>query len=914
MENKKIDWEKIYKEVSGNIDDLICHLDKNGNIIFINHKFKKTLDILSTDIIGNHYSNYCFGVELKRIEKELKKVFSGKSISFVFNLNTFSGKTVKTRALARPIGDPSSDDFIILLILKDVLRKQRIEKINIRRAKLLDFLFHFESEFLYIFEISDTYKKIVDLLEQKLSIAYCGLYIKSQDSDDYTLLYHKSKQDIPDQLLTLKNQKETFFRKVSYISEKLAEESPLNRLFDMGIDCLFTVPFNCDNEWRGIILLGGDSGSDFDLRDVAFFKTLGSRFSGILKNISLFKKVEKAKQEWESTFDAIRDPVVILDMNGLIIRANISALECLPGREHLGKVKYSDVFDYHAIDGFNPALKTLETGGKKTGLLYDPDNGKYFYVNSYPIFNKKGKIEKAVVSHKDITLFVDTFSQNELLALALKSTKDSIVIFDPDYKILFANDALQDVFGYSTKEVVGEDFRKIFLAKFPPDKIDDIIDNITNKGWECEIIQENNEGETFLALVSLSPVFDGDDKLVMILASIRDITQEKETHQKLIHSEKLRAMGEMISCIAHELKNPLTGIIGFAEIVKKKYENYQAVVGYDMYQPPDCLEEIDLMHRQAERAYHIVKDLLTFARNQKLEVETVNMNKLVEETIELLRNEMNKSNVKIEFSFNHELPDTSGNPYQLQQVLINILTNAQQALQSVDRKKIIKIQTSEYSGYILIKICDNGSGIPTKYMRNVFNPFFTTKKSGMGTGLGLSLSYGIIKNHDGDILVKNNKEYGATFLIKLPIQSLKEYNQFKRDISTLPEKEQKYEKLSVLIVDDEESICKLILQILKLMEFKKIDKANSGHKAIEMMENKDYDLLITDVNLPDINGFDLYEEVSSIGTSIPTYTIFTSGEVMEDFEVEAPPEHRIDYLKKPFSVRDFMEKIKSLLA
>jgi len=913
MEDKKTDWEKIFKETSGQVDDLICHLNKDGNILYINHRFEGILDLISSDVIGTHYSNYCHPGDLQRIEREMKKILSGESTSFIINLKKPTGKVVKTRAFAKPIGLPTSENFLILIVFKGLLRKQRIEMISVRRAKLLDFLYHFESEFSGISKISDAYKNVVDLIGKKLSVAYCGLYIKDNDSNDYILLYHTLKQSVPNQLLTLSGLREAYIRKVSYIGERPGGKSPLNRFFDIGMDCLFTVPFNCANESRGIIILGGDSGSDLDLRDISFFKTLGARFSGVLSNLELFKKVEKAKIEWESTFDAIRDPVVIINMDGIIVRANISALEFFSNEDCLGKVKYTDIFNYHAVDGFNPPLRTLKSGKKSAGLLFDLEEGKYFYVNSYPILKRNGRIEKVVVSHKDITLFVETFSRNELLALALKSTKDSIVIFDPDYKILFVNNAVQNVFGYSPDEILGEDFRELFFKRFSQEQMENVISGITNKGWECEIIQENKLGETFPSLISLSPAFNDDGELVMILASIRDITREKDTHQKLIQSEKLRAMGEMISCIVHELKNPLTGIIGFAEIVKRKVEDYKAVVGYSAYQPPDFIEEINLMHKQAERAYYIVRDLLTFAHSQKPDMQKINLNDLLRETLDLVKLEMEQDDVEIRRTFNPDLRETSGNPYQLQQVFINILTNGRQALRSVDRKRIIHIKTSEYNGYILVEISNNGPGIPIKYLGNIFDPFFTTKKICSGTGLGLSLSYGIIKNHDGDILVKNNEEYGVTFLIKLPIQTVEEYNFLKESTTGKLEKDTGYDQLSVLVVDDEESICKLIKQILELMEFRNIDVTNSGNEALEMLRNKRYNLLITDINLPDVNGIELYKKIEVLGIPMPECTIFTSGEIIEDLYLDVPENHTFDYLKKPFSVNDFITTIKSLL-
>jgi two-component system NtrC family sensor kinase len=231
----------------------------------------------------------------------------------------------------------------------------------------------------------------------------------------------------------------------------------------------------------------------------------------------------------------------------------------------------------------------------------------------------------------------------------------------------------------------------------------------------------------------------------------------KDTQAELIQTEKLSAMGKFVAGIAHELNNPLTGVIGFSQMLQdsgiseKQEAVLQRIIG------------------SAERCRRIVQSLLTFSRRYKPEHKRVNVNHVIESAVELLHYEITSGNVQVLFDPANDLPDTLLDPLQLQQVFVNIINNAIQAAEQKDCERTLHISTRACDEHIRITFADNGSGISAEDLPNIFNPFFTTKPVGAGTGLGLSLAYGIVHEHGGTISAESVEGEGATFVVDLPI-------------------------------------------------------------------------------------------------------------------------------------------------
>jgi two-component system NtrC family sensor kinase len=228
---------------------------------------------------------------------------------------------------------------------------------------------------------------------------------------------------------------------------------------------------------------------------------------------------------------------------------------------------------------------------------------------------------------------------------------------------------------------------------------------------------------------------------------------------KLAHTEKMAAVGQLVSGVAHEVNNPLTAIMGFSDLLMENPEV-----------PGSARKDLQVIIEEAQRTKEIVQNLLSFARQRPPERQLVQINDILRKTIVLRAYDFSNHGVEIVQKFDDRLPELVGDSHQLQQVFLNILNNAYDAVHATGRPGVVEIHTLQDDGWLEVLFRDNGEGIQNP--DRIFDPFFTTKEVGQGTGLGLSICYGIVREHEGEILCANNQETpGATFSVRLPIRN-----------------------------------------------------------------------------------------------------------------------------------------------
>jgi len=257
--------------------------------------------------------------------------------------------------------------------------------------------------------------------------------------------------------------------------------------------------------------------------------------------------------------------------------------------------------------------------------------------------------------------------------------------------------------------------------------------------------------------ISLSPMRDEKSEINSIVVVMTDVTDAASVQAKLMHTEKMAALGQLVSGVAHEVNNPLAAIVGFSDLL---IEN-PAI-------PADARQELHLILQEAQRTRVIVKNLLSFARQMPAQRAPVQVNSVLQQTLKLRAYDLSNHGVELIERCAQDLPLIVGDAHQLQQVFLNILNNAYDAIQEVGRSGKIEIATSHAGGHVEIVFSDNGPGI--SHADRIFDPFFTTKEVGKGTGLGLSICYGIIRSHGGEIFARNHtNSAGCTFLVRLPV-------------------------------------------------------------------------------------------------------------------------------------------------
>jgi two-component system, NtrC family, sensor kinase len=394
-----------------------------------------------------------------------------------------------------------------------------------------------------------------------------------------------------------------------------------------------------------------------------------------------------------------------------------------------------------------------------------------------------------------------------------------------------------------------------------------------------------------------------------MIDSLRQSTEElqatintlQSTRAQLIQSEKLSALGEFIAGITHELNNPLCTIVGFSELLKE--QNSDAAFSKDL----------DLIAEAGNRCHKIVQNLLSFARQRPAERKASKLNEILDATLNFMSYDLRTSNVSIVREYDPSLPVIIADTHQLQQVFLNLINNARQAIvSSRDRGNII-IRTMQRGKNAVIQIADDGPGIPPENLGRIFDPFFTTKEVGKGTGLGLSVSYGIIREHNGDISVQSKVGKGTTFEIQLPIADAVNGNgsdhtsrhHIKSD--PLPGEGRK-----VLVIDDERDVLTLIKEILVSDHFV-VETVTDADDALQMCKYGWFDIILCDWRMPGMTGRIFYENLRSLKPAAATRLIFMTGDVMNDQTMAYLKGSGKVCINKPFSLEDFRQIIRQLI-
>jgi two-component system NtrC family sensor kinase len=369
----------------------------------------------------------------------------------------------------------------------------------------------------------------------------------------------------------------------------------------------------------------------------------------------------------------------------------------------------------------------------------------------------------------------------------------------------------------------------------------------------------------------------------------------RRTQEQLLHSEKLAAVGQLISGVAHELNNPLTAILGYSQLLTSSGQMGQQGIEY-----------ADKLYKQAQRTHRIVQNLLSFARQHKPERVAARMNQVLEDTLALRDYDLRMSNIRVHLDLAADLPVTAADPYQLQQVFLNLVNNAVDAILEQSKDGDLWVRTGTNGDRIFIEFTDSGPGVQDA--SRVFDPFYTTKPIGKGTGLGLSICYGIITEHGGTIRVRNIPTRGASFTIELPFQTTASMPTFAPAQATVTGKEGR-----ILLVDQDDSVLEAVGTILRGRDHR-VQTARDGREARALLERQDFDLIVADLQVSDaanednLEGWLIQHKPSLKGRVIWMRAIAPPGSAEEKSAVSGR-----HVLQKPFKANELLGAVDELL-
>jgi PAS domain S-box-containing protein len=389
----------------------------------------------------------------------------------------------------------------------------------------------------------------------------------------------------------------------------------------------------------------------------------------------------------------------------------------------------------------------------------------------------------------------------------------------------------------------------------------------------------------------------------------------RHTQTRLVQSEKLAAIGELVAGVAHELNNPLTSIIGFAQLLQHGQVDGQSQ------------QDLDKIVAQARRAASIVRGLLDFARQYPPERKPVQVNDVLDRTLDLLAYELRTGNIEWTTHYAPDLPPTMADPQQLQQVFVNLVHNACQAMSETHGRGHLTIASAlEHPAFlnnqhraqpvIRIIIQDDGPGISPGILPHIFNPFFTTKPPGEGTGLGLAVCHGIVSEHGGHIWAEaaqapDGSPGGATFFVELPVIPPEMSHQ-----ARAPKRTQQPispDAARLLVVDDEREILEMVVRALQ-REGYQVDAVSDGETALSRLAETDYDLILCDVRMSGLSGQEVYRQIAGQNLDLARCIIFITGDTVSPATRRFLEETGASYLGKPFELADLLQKVQSMTA
>lgn len=492
----------------------------------------------------------------------------------------------------------------------------------------------------------------------------------------------------------------------------------------------------------------------------------------------------------------------------------------------------------------------------------------------------------------------------------IKSMGDSLIVLDLDLKISRVNRATCATLGFDENDLLGKSIGRYFESEGAFEESGLVSFLQKEKLANSEFTLVSKTGETIPMLVSASTVKDENEVVTGIVCLGKDMRErrkaeaERELMQRqVLQSSKLASIGELAAGVAHEINNPLTIIKGNLDYLHELFEQ-----GSNQ----EMLTIVKQQEGAIERIVNIVNGLRVYARMDTGEMSQLNVHSVLDQSISIIQHIYRKQNISIEKELNAPVPFVKGNSGRLQQVIINLLSNARDAVEGVAEPRI-RIQTSAANGQLTIRVSDNGSGMDKKTQERIFEPFYTTKEAGKGTGLGLSIAMSIVQEIGGRMEVQSEKGKGTTFSIVLPVLDAKEvFTQ-----PTLPmkkaEKTSKYDG-KALVVDDETDICDIVARYLTDMGFE-VEMANDGAAALEKVKGKHFDLIITDMKMPKMCGDVFITEARKIGIEGTKVVAITGSPGMADSgeRIERFRDVSDALVRKPFSRKDIHEAVKSAL-
>jgi len=497
-----------------------------------------------------------------------------------------------------------------------------------------------------------------------------------------------------------------------------------------------------------------------------------------------------------------------------------------------------------------------------------------------------------------------------LQSAALNAVNNAVAITDKTGKIEWVNPAFEKLTGYSAFRAVGMGIGKLIKSgkqdkAFYKDMWDTIL---SGKKWHGQLINRRVDGTLYNESMTITPISGDEGAITHFIAVKEDITERKYLEDELTQAQKMEEIGRLAGGVAHDYNNVLGVILGYSELIKVKLRDEESI-----------RRQLDAIIGAAKRGADLTKRLLSFARKEVVSPKTINVNSSIDSLKEMLQQIVGE-NRGIVFNLEKDLWNIKLDPTQMDQVLVNLATNARDAIEDVGTitigttnvladEKFVRRHVEFVQGeYVKVSIADTGKGIDEVTLKRIFDPFFTTKPSGKGTGLGLAMVYAIVKQNAGNIEVKTEPGEGTRFDVYFP-RSNEEAEKAAEEFHGRTA----MGDATVLVVEDRPDLLESSKKSLEQYGYRVLT-ALDPQEALSLCKNHsgDIDLLLVDVIMPSMNGAELSRKISKIKPKVRT--LFMSGYTADVLAAQGAVRKRIAFIQKPFTPQALAKKLQEVLA
>ena len=620
-------------------------------------------------------------------------------------------------------------------------------------------------------------------------------------------------------------------------------------------------PLTVNGEFRGMISIHQiDAPRHWSEDEVLLVEAVAAQLATGIGQAELFEMVARAKKEWESTFDAMSDGIFIFDKDGQLVRVNRAgaAMDNAPPESLLGR-QCCDILRTRS-DGVACIVEQALRKSGSINLEIVPLNlNRPVLVTVEPVLDERSQIVGAVATARDLSELRKAEAvareRQSLLNNIMESAREAIYALDEEGRYKWCNQTMLDMTGYTLEEVIGhtflerthEDDREMRWERF---KL-----ALDGQAQSFESRYVARDGSVRFAAVNTAPIVV-DGKTTGVLGIAHDITEQKQERELAARADKLRALGQLASGVAHDFNNSLAAILGRAQLVLRRVKD------------EELIRSLGIIVTAAEDAASTVRRIQTFARKSiAADLELLDLPALLGDAIEITRtrweNEARAAGLNIDVTLNaEESVFTMGNASELREVFVNLIVNAVDAMPGGGN---LKICCKRNRDRVHLRFADSGMGMTEEVRERVFEPFYTTKGV-HGTGLGLAVSYGIIERHEGMISVESEIGKGTTFRVDLPVaeNAIPVQEEIRSPAAT--------ESLSIMVIDDEEVVRETLADMLSDLSHRVV-MVESGKDAIARVSEGPFDIVFTDLAMPEMDGWETARAIRQLKPELPVVLV-----------------------------------------